>query len=292
MSLSNFTKAASAVALITGLSACGGGETSGGGGAGTTTYSSLSDTSRSTAMNLRASGLATSGGTTTVDNGSGNFTPSTGSIVVSDGAVTLRDTNGPNSGGVYEDSSGATFSPYTVLSSAGYDYLSLGNLNYTDGGDTYNVVLVYGAATSTADMGSASGSVIYNGAAAATAIDATNRYDLTDGTATITVDFDASNQQVDAVLTGFTVTGLPTNTAAIPFDTIDLNNMTISDNVFSGGDIATTSAGTLVLFAGAGATDATDGSFFALDGNVPDELGGVFLSDGSSGTVQGVFVGD
>ncbi len=272
----------------------GGGSSGGTGGGSTATYASLTDATHTTPITLRASGLLTnvSDGTISVDNGTGSLVPNTQSLTISDGVVTLTDTDGPNSAGVFQDASGATFAASTTLDTSSYDYLALGNLNYTSGGTTYDVAIVYGARTTPADLAAASGTVTYSGSATASAVSSTgNSYALNNGAATIEVDF--GGDSVDVTLDNFTVldgtTGLPTTA---PFDTISIDNMTIASHGFEGGDITTTNGGTIVLFAGPSPVNSADGGFFALDGTTPDEVGGVFLSDGSAGTVQGIFIGD
>lgn len=292
LSLSNSTKAILGLSCLA-LSACGGGETT---TDSVSSYASLSDTTRTTALNLTAAGLTTNTttGVVTTSSGSGSFTPSSGSITVAQNGETFTDTNGPNSSGVYEDSDGSTFVATTNLNTSGYDYLDIGNLNYTSGGMTYDVAVVYGVETAVNDMpdNSDSATATYNGSAVATAIAASgDSYGLSDGSSTVSVSF-AGGGDVDVTLTGFTVVDALGAATTAPFDTIHIDNMTISGNEFSGGDITTTNGGTLVVFAGSFANDDAQGAFFAQDGIIPDEVGGVFISDGSNGFISGTFIGD
>lgn len=132
-------------------------------------------------------------------------------------------------------------------------------------------------------VGAAAGFVI-EGAGGVDLINGTSTVDVVFGTGTVNVtldDFDAVSQ----------VTGL---TIDSPITEMTLLNATIADTGFSGGAFSVRDADGAVDLTGTNTVTQSQGQFFGLDpdGETPDEVGGVILSEGDTGIVYGTFIAD
>lgn len=77
-----------------------------------------------------------------------------------------------------------------------------------------------------------------------------------------------------------------------PFDELSISGMTISGSRFEGGSVQTSAVGSVVDVVGSGASASSSGVFFGSGSGGPDEVGGVFVFDGNSGTVAGAYLAD
>jgi hypothetical protein len=216
---------------------------------------------------------------------SGVLTHSNGAIQLTDGTYQFTDEDGPDSKTLaYKDANEATITQFALLDTSAYDYLVAGRQTYTDAThQTFNNVLIAGVVTAAKDMPK-SGQATYTGTATASGFDGANSYALTDGTSNIVAIF-AGSGNVNATLGGFTPSGAPV-------DTIELQNMQVAGNTYSGTKVVTKLNGQTVDVTGAGSS-AAQGTFFGYTASgEPAETGGVFTSSGSSGYISGAFLGN
>jgi len=131
----------------------------------------------------------------------------------------------------------------------------------------------------------------YTGAVLAEIDGGPNGIRLNDGTSTVTVDF--SGKTVDVTMTGFTAKDYITGAAITsPIDTIEISDMVISGNTFSGGTLTTTNGGDIVDIVGDNSVLGAGGNFFGYDNTTsrPAEVGGAFSQKGDDGYVTGAFI--
>jgi hypothetical protein len=112
--------------------------------------------------------------------------------------------------------------------------------------------------------------------------------DSSTNTATVTADFAAARVDVD--MPGFTGDAA----TAGNFDRIQINGMAISGNRFTGGTLVATRSGNPVTPIGTVTSQSAQGAFFGSDltNGTPDEVGGLYIANGSTGTLTGAFVAD
>ncbi len=289
MLTSTYCKSSIAVLSLAGLVACGGGATS----TGTQqTYAGFADVSATTPSPITGHIIATNEdtGQDTVAVQSGTLAHDTGVLSVAHtGYSFVTPSGGFTATGVMSDGQGATAQVVPGFAN-GYDYVLVYNGEYQAGGSPYDTLGVIGIPTQASDMPTGQ-TAIYVGTAA---LVAQTQNGLTqtysNGTTTLTVDYG----QGTAVLTldGFQVTD-PTGTVITgTFDTVVSNDITINGANMSSGTLVFSANGATVNVTGANATNAVSGSFYGLDGTIPDEAGGVILATGDTGHVSGVFVAD
>ncbi len=302
--ISSLSKASLCGGICLALMACGGGSTSGGsagggsngGGANTGPvigaagyeYKGLDTTQNAT---LPLGGSAIRNGPTGLDTTtvSGSMDRPTGQLVISDPNHQLTDMDGVNTQGVATGTDGTTFTTRNDTALGGYEYLTVGNLDYVTANGSTSAVVVIGAVTQPVDM-PITGQATYQGSAVVDEF-SPNCQCRHVGSSTVVADFGTGI--VNVTMGDFTSTS---GTTALPvtqnFDTIILADMSINGTGFSGNTVITQLNGTTVTLYGSGATSSVNGTFYGLDhaGN-PDEVGGVFLVDGN-GAVMGVFVAD
>ena len=263
-----------------------GGGTDGGGtdgGTDTTTYETLSSTAEATStltgLTLRANG---SDGTVEIVEVTGSLTHNTGAVTVSDDLVmdeTISFASAADSG-----------------FSGDYDYVAPYELTYTSAGVTYDSAGFGGIVTRVDDVPT-TGMATYTGEAEAailtfntdSSVDAD--FELTGGDSVVEADFGASTLAV--TMDGFTATpGDDNSSSEAPIDAIEINDMVISENGFSGGALTTSLAGTNVDVTGSNATTSAAGHFFGYDSaeSIPAEVAGLFNSRGDGGLVLGAFI--
>ena len=137
----------------------------------------------------------------------------------------------------------------------------------------------------------ATGTVIYQGEAFVDGITESGSTSFqARGVSTVTSDFNGGN--VDVVINGLQNTP--------PFDRIEISSMSLtpSNATFGDGSVALFSGDEDVtqIILGAGYTTDASGAFFGLDSLMqsfqPDEVGGIFVGDGTNGTLSGGFLAD
>ncbi len=249
------------------------------------TYEGLT-TQSATTLPLEGAAIRQTAGTRDTAAVQGSLTRPTGQITITDGTGTLTDPNGIDPSGQATDGT-ATFQQDTTL--GGYEYLTIGTLDYTTGSGTTTAIVVIGAVTDPADM-PPGGTATYTGTTTIQEFSANCQCQHV-GNATVVADFNTGN--VTATLGGFTTTSTNPNVPVIQnFDTVIVADMSISGATLSGGTVVTELNGTPVTLYGPNPTVQVQGTFYGLDhAGHPDEVGGVFLVDGT-GAVMGVFVAD
>ncbi len=276
-------RGAVALALLTGLAACGGG---GDGGPQTVfTYQTFNSTVPGDST-VRAVGFDRDSGGLVIDleNLRGTLTRDTDALDI---AGLIVDANG-RSGNTWSDGT-TTVSPSNAAAFTGtYDFLI--PVTVTRGGlsDTFLV----GVATRHQDLpgGSATfsgqsavGGVLTGGGSGASGFEAV-------GDLTLSADF--TSGLVDVVMESLSGAG-------VPFDKVTLSDLAIlngaGDAIFAdaaGSGIEMTSGGVVIQPLGTIDDFAATGSFFGGDGNGPAEAGGTFYAEGPDGQIFGIFVAD
>ncbi len=155
-----------------------------------------------------------------------------------------------------------------------------GSLNTNEG----FLLGVHGIITSIADVPAPNSgqSATYNGEAFGnySPLSGGGETNLTNGAASITANFDSGT--VDVNLSNFTSVGNG-------IDTVNIANMEIDGNTFTGGDVTITGANTNFEF-----IEESAGAFFGYDNAIsaPDEVGGVYLGVGEDGVLLLQYVAD
>lgn len=278
-----------AVPIVGLLTACGGGSddtmmtamnTGGGpddtGGAG---YPEISDTSTTATSTLGGTNLRIDG---TVTNISGTFTHNTGATQLSDGSVVLSDFNGGT--GLTGLSNGST--SVSVFAGSGLttslEYATPVTISAPIGSGS----AIIGLVTDPSDVPN-SAEAVYTGQSSINVASGAGAFEMT-GNATTTANF--GTDRVSVTMSSFT-----SNATPAPFDTLEINNMSISGSGFSGGTArASTGGGTVTPLNGATSLSSR-GSFFGYDSvnEIPAELGGAFRIDGDPGEfISGLYTGD
>jgi hypothetical protein len=221
---------------------------------------------------------------------SGTLTHNTGNTTVTDGTYNMVDANGFDANGDLTDGT-------TTINGGNntnpYEYVTPFNHQYTIQGNTFIVLGVMGAQTGASDVPT-TGSATYNGGLQATYAprSGTGGVNLS-GDSTVSVDFAAGS--VDVQLDNFTALTIGTGqSATAPADSIRINGMQISGNGFSGGTFSAQSNGQNANILGTGVTTNAQGTFFGYNATdlAPDEVGGSFLSNGSTAGISGIFIAD
>ena len=176
-----------------------------------------------------------------------------------------------------------TLSPSAVQSGT-YDFAAIYNLNNAAAGSG---PVVAGVITPT-DFVPTEGTTAYAGEAFVDGTNITTGAFSTKGSSTVNVNFETG--VVDVEISGFTT---PPD-----FDTLQTSGMMFDAdrNTFSGGSFVLLKNGTVVT-SGVLGTDITSeaaGSLFGLNASetLPDEVGGVFVADGTDGTISGGYIAD
>lgn len=269
---------------LIGLTACGGG-----GGTGVSRTGALNDDGGATYPTLASveNMVSTVGGTRVGNNGdvanvTGIFSHNTGATRFSDGTVTLNSTIGNGLTGLDDGST-----QVSVFAGAGLgnqmQYLTPVTITAPIGSGS----AILGLVTNPGDIPTGAASTIFVGQSSVNVANGAGAFEMT-GTATTVADFGAND--VDVTLGSFTSSSNPA-----PFDTLQINNMTLSGSGFSGGSLTTTLGGQGVDVVGSGATFRSRGSFFGFDtaNSVPAEVGGGFRANGTSGElISGLYTGD
>lgn len=196
-----------------------------------------------------------------------------------DGVVKLTDSDGDESG-VWTD--GTTSIAPNQAQRGTYDYAAILNQTSAMGSGP----LIAGVLTPQKYMPT-SKSESYTGEAFIVGSNVNSGGFSTSGTSMVAADFESG--MVSLTLNGFNLSN---------FDRLEINDMKIrsAEAGFSGGvlklyakDVDVTTA-----ILGSGQTNSNEGRFFGLDAtkSAPDEVGGVFVGDGSDGTISGGFLSD
>jgi len=225
-------------------------------------------------------------------NASGELVHNTGhtTIDVNDGYYVLVDPDGidPDTAiiqdGSFIDGTGAEIQADTTFSD-GYEYAYAFQLRHRILGVVHTARAVGGIVTH-ADHIPTAGSATYTGKAKGTIYNGTVFQQFgSNATSTVDVDFEAGS--VDVEMTNF-------EAAPDLVDTITITDMSLTGNTFSGGTVGATNGGVLVEITGANTTTYAGGNLFGYDAALsgPDEVGGVFETDGDDGWMVGYFLAD
>lgn len=163
---------------------------------------------------------------------------------------------------------------------------------YFINGITFDSVGVIGVVTGAGGMPTA-GTATYRGQSELLAFSTEAGISMK-GQSTIVANFGDAGR-VNVTLNGFIATDLVTGARTTsPVDVVNVNDMVISGNSFSGGTITTIQGNAVVSLTGANTTAAASGAFFGLNSTLtgPDEIGGVILVQGDDGALLGNFVAD
>ena len=273
------------------LAACGGSDSGDPRVAELQTLASTEDTSSV----LGGSSLQSNGttGALVLATATGTLQHNTGGTTLDDGTYALTDTNGTNSANQLSDGK-STLTAGLDGFTGSYAFTESYEQAYTVDGVSYDSTGIFGIIIDARDM-PASGKATFTGEALGTVNIASDGFDLTGGTSTVTATFNGEGGTVDLVMGAFTSTSQSANTTSTnPIDTISAIGMVIDGNGFSGGTITTALTGEDVDILGGSATSAAAGSFFGYnsDDAQPDEVGGVVLMQGDAGLVTGAFIAD
>ena len=266
--------------LLTALAACGGGGGGGpvGGGGGSTGLIELSNGTTQGTSTIAGTMVDASNSIRTASASLEHQTRVLTSFTA--GSVVFTDGDG-DSGGTWSDgTSSLTESPNQ---SGTYSFAGIYNLASPSGSGP----VILGVITPTANMpttGTASyaGEGFINGSNVNTGSIAT--------TSVSTVDANFATRLVDVTFSGF---GTAQN-----FDELTITGASFdaARNTFAGGNLTLRSGGVDVTanILGSGITSDANGTFFGLNGaeTRPDEVGGVFVADGTDGTLSGGYIAD
>lgn len=221
-----------------------------------------------------------------------------GSLKVSGGAISITTSTGKftsdggPSGGVYTAANGDEAQVFDAsLISQTYDHMiplivtvDVDGVNHVSQG-------VFGDISPADIMASSQvfGTATFNGEAAITSqnnVAGAVRHRSSD--TVVTANFATGN--VDVAMSSIT----PIAGAAATIDHVQITNATIAESGFSGGTATVSLGGVNALPAITSGGDVTsiDGHFFGTSGQLPDEVGGVLLVEGNTGSVSAVFVAD
>lgn len=168
----------------------------------------------------------------------------------------------------------------------------LGDYDHASAFSQADAVGIVGLATPIADLRT-TGDARYEGGASGFVITGTNGVDLIKGRSVVDVAFGVD--RVTVTLDNFEgvsqISGLVVDS---PVTEIELRNAVIADGGFTGGTLSLRDADGSVNITGSNTTTTAQGQFFGLnaDGSTPDEVGGLILSEGTSGIVYGTFIAD
>lgn len=244
--------------------------------------------------------LTTAGGSIVAANVvglTGALTHNTGGLEIDDGIYLLVDANGFDVNGVATDGVATAYrldAGGTGLFTRTYDYVIPIGLDYVSGGFTTTTGGTIGIRTDVADVPVA-GIGQYTGEAFTRYVskDGLTDFFLTNGISIVDVDFAAGS--VDVTLGLFTtVNGVTGPTTASPIDAVSGTGMSVIGASFYGGRWVTYKDGGVVRVTGTNTIVQAGGDFFGYDPSVsgPDEVAGVFLVDGDTATVYGIFLAD
>ena len=287
------------VATILALAGCGGGGTSdlgpggggsggggGGGGVDTSAVTFLSNTTADTTSQL--GGTAISSIDNTVLRVSARLPHQRRDLVDFDNGLTVfTDDDEGDKEGLWTDGT-STLSPRSPNSI--YDYARFYNFTTPDAAGGSGPTII-GVLTPISGL-SNGGSVTYTGQAFidGTGLATDKAFEAT-GLSKVIGNFDGS-RTVDVVISGLT-NSPPFTELTIIGMALDLNNSS-----FAGGDLKLFGGGSDVTadVMGTSVTSDAEGTFFGLAADAsteqPDEAGGVFVIDGTDGTISGGFLAD
>ena len=241
----------------------------------------------SVSTQLEGTALQSRGGTQRLSQVSGTVNSADGSVTISDGSATLSDPDGFDASGTLSNGAGATYQTRTDPELSGYDYVTVGKLDYLAGGtSSTSSLVVIGVDTENADMPSR-GIARYTGSMRADEIQGSSFQHYQSNQVVLDVDFGSHDATLTAENFGVTSGGMN-------FDALTVSGIDITGNNLSGGTATTLSNGSPVTLYGSDATTSLSGTFYGFDTSIgaPDEAGGVFLVDGSNGQLMGYFVVD
>lgn len=223
----------------------------------------------------------------------GTLQHDTGGTTLDDGTYALTDADGTNNANQLSDDN-STLTAGLDGFTGSYAFTESYEQAYTVDGVSYDSTGIVGIVIDARDM-PASGAATFTGEALGTVNIASDGFDLTAGTSTVTATFSDEGGTVDLVMNAFTSTSQSGDeTATNPIDTISALGMVIDGNSFSGGTITTALAGEDVDLLGGSATSVAAGHFFGYnsDDAQPDEVGGVLLMQGDAAVINGAFIAD
>lgn len=215
---------------------------------------------------------------------SGTLVHNTGALNYDDGLYALNAPTGLI-GGTATDDTGGSLVDLSSEYAGTYEYVMPVEFNYTYSGVKYTTIGFTGVTTDAAHV-PVGGSFTYTGDAAGQ-LTSTSPFSFVDWVSTIYVDFGAGN----AVVTLEPAIGAP---VLGPFDEIQITGMTVLNNTFTGGELATLLDGVQVNPIGTITSTDSLGVFFGWDSDnaIPDEVGGVSIVTGETGDLLFLFVGD
>ncbi|TRD21726.1 transferrin-binding protein-like solute binding protein [Palleronia caenipelagi] len=304
-----------ATILILTLTACGGGGgggssdddniSSGGGKGGTDSGDDLSDGPTNLRYTPLSAGVdrrsALTGVAVRVGSGDGDLalTRVTGSrhhgsddLRLNIDGTSFRDADGADLYGRYRSGDAVVAIDGRQGFDGDYSYVTAYDHTYRRDGTDYAASGIVGIATDPADLPS-SGQATYTGEAVVSTVRGGRvvRYGM--GTSRVSADFGTG--RVDATLGDFGVVSHSVDGAVgAQLDTVRLQNMRIDGNRFSGGTVRVERKGSTVDLTGVNTRSQSQGVFYGGRGDVgpPDEVGGVFTSQGASGRVTGAYLAD
>jgi len=297
-------KLLSTISVIALLTACGGGggtsvdeapkENAGGTDGGTqqeARYQTLlSDANKTSTLGGSSMVFARDAGIFATKSVTGTLTHDTGAIKADDGIYLFQSASQSNDGVYFYDGNGAQLEIGNPNGT--YEYMGQFYQEYTVDGTAYSNNIVAGIITTiedipTSGMATYSGEAHINGQRDVT--DSNTKFDMLNGSSTVSVDFGAAHPSVDVEMTKFT-----DNEGTSPFTTVKITGMTLNGNTYSGGTIKTYNSGTEVNMTGQNVTGGAQGAFFGYDeaNSRPDETGGVVIQVGETGGFGGTFLAD
>ncbi len=227
---------------------------------------------------------------------SGSVTHNTGRIAIDDGTYLLVDPNGFNINGRVTDgmNTGTRIDGLgTAVFANTYDYVLPFAYSYPSGALTTVTGGMAGFVTRTADVPTAGSAQYFGESFVETAsTNGATAFSYYGGISIVDVDFAAGS--VDVTM-GFFNNIQQNGIATIaPIDAVSGTGMTIVGASFFGGSWVTLKGGVVVNITGPGTAVSAGGDFYGYDSAIsaPDEVGGVFVMDGSNGLVYGMFVAD
>ncbi|MEE9454403.1 MAG: transferrin-binding protein-like solute binding protein [Paracoccaceae bacterium] len=225
-------------------------------------------------------------------NASGELVHNTGhtTVDIGEGYYVLVDPDGINpdtdiiQDGDFADGSGAEMLGDTTFSD-GYEYVYAFQLRHKVN-DVAHTARAVGGIVTHADHIPSAGSATYTGNAKGTIYNGTVFQQFgANATSSVDVNFEAGS--VDVEMTNF-------EAAPDLVDTITITGMSLTGNTFSGGTVGAMNGGVAVDITGANAATFAGGNLFGYDSSIsgPDEVGGVFETDGDDGWMVGYFLAD
>lgn len=228
---------------------------------------------------------------------SGTYDHATGRTVLDLGNYTLIDPDGfsdLDGDGLAELSDG-TVTVEVLPGYGGFDYATFfGDGLYAVGGTDFLANGIFGIVTDPSDM-PGSGIASYAGTSSAIVVDGPSG-NVTEqtGTAGVSANFGVGTATVEMIFDDVAVDGVG-NPVPPALDSLSVSDMTIAGNRLAGGTILADYDDALASDpVGAVSNAVAEAVFFGFEraGSLPDEVGGVVLIEGSTGTVASGFITD